>query len=191
MKSRDYAWSTSIYLHITDIQLGPQAQEFIEYLSSPSAQRVIQRAGFVDITPEVIPLSSQGQRLALSVQTGNTEQLIELQDLLKTLVGASRLTTTLILEDDQRTLDARSNSELVHLYRFLGSDRHDFKEVLGLSGAFEQSTLAETLDLVSEKIGKGLINASGGIKSIQTLSFTNSFPSTCDRNVSNVPRIEI
>ena len=194
MKSRDYAWSTSIYLHITDIQLGPQAQEFIEYLSSPSAQRVIQRAGFVDLTPEVIPLSSQGQRLALSVQTGNTEQLIELQDLLKTLVGASRLTTTLILEDDQRTLDARSNSELVHLYRFLGSDRHDFKEVLvlGLSGAFEQSTLAETLDLVSEKkIGKGLINASGGIKSIQTLSFTNSFPSTCDRNVSNVPRIEI
>lgn len=153
MKSRDYAWSTSIYLHITDIQLGPQAQEFIEYLSSPSAQRVIQRAGFVDLTPEVIPLSSQGQRLALSVQTGNTEQLIELQDLLKTLVGASRLTTTLILEDDQRTLDARSNSELVHLYRFLGSDRHDFKEVLvlGLSGAFEQSTLAETLDLVSEK----------------------------------------
>jgi phosphate transport system substrate-binding protein len=153
MKSRDYAWSTSIYLHITDIQLGPQAQESIEYLSSPSAQRVIQRAGFVDLTPEVIPLSSQGRRLALSVQTGNTEQLIELQDLLKTLVGASRLTTTLILEDDQCTLDSRSNSELVHLYRFLGSDRHDFKEVLvlGLSGAFEQSTLAETLDLVSEK----------------------------------------
>ena len=175
MKSRDYAWSTSIYLHITDIQLGPQAQEFIEYLSSPSAQRVIQRAGFVDLTPEVIPLSSQGQRLALSVQTGNTDQLIELQNLLKTIEGASRLTTTLILEDDQRTLDARSNSELVHLYRFLGSDRHDFKEVLvlGLSGASEKNALIESLDLVSEKIGKGLINASGGIKSIQTLSFTN------------------
>ena len=193
IKSRDHAWSTSIYLHITDRQLGSQAQEFIEYLSSPSAQRVIQRAGFVDLTPEVIPLSSQGQRLSLSVQTGNAEQLIELQNLLKTLVGASRLTTTLILEDDQRTLDARSNSELVHLYRFLGSDRHDFKEVLvvGLSGAFEESTLTKTLDLVSEKIGKGLINASGGIKSIQTYSFSNSFPSTCDRNVSSVPRIEI
>ena len=91
---------------------------------------MIQRAGFVDLTPEVIPLSSQGQRLALSVQTGNADQLIELQNLLKTLVGASRLTTTLVLEDDQRTLDPRSNSELVHLYRFLGSDRHDFKEVL-------------------------------------------------------------
>ena len=193
VKSRDYAWSTSIYLHITDLQLGPQAQEFIEYLSSPSAQRVIQRAGFVDRTPEVIPLSSQGQRLALSVQTGNADQLIELQNLLKTLVGASRLTTTLILEDDQRTLDARSISELVHLYRFLGSDRHDFKEVLvlGLSGASEKDALTETLDLVSEKIGKGLINASGGIKSIQTRSFTNSFPSTCDRNVSNRPHIEI
>jgi phosphate transport system substrate-binding protein len=193
VKSRDYAWSTSIYLHITDLQLHPQAQEFIEYLSSPSAQRVIQRAGFVDLTPEVIPLSSQGQRLALSVQTGNADQLIELQNLLKTLVGASRLTTTLILEDDQRTLDARSISELVHLYRFLGSDRHDFKEVLvlGLSGASEKDALTETLDLVSEKIGKGLINASGGIKSIQTRSFTNSFPSTCDRNVSNRPHIEI
>ena len=154
---------------------------------------MIQRAGFVDLTPEVIPLSSQGQRLALSVQTGNADQLIELQNLLKTLVGASRLTTTLILEDDQRTLDARSISELVHLYRFLGSDRHDFKEVLvlGLSGASEKDALTETLDLVSEKIGKGLINASGGIKSIQTRSFTNSFPSTCDRNVSNRPHIEI
>ena len=193
IKSRDYAWSASIYLHITDLQLGPQAQEFIEYLSSPSAQRVIQRAGFVDLTPEVIPLSSQGQRLALSVQTGNAEQLIELQNLLKTLEGASRLTTTLILEDDQRTLDARSNSELVHLYRFLRSDRHDFKEVLvlGLSGTSEKTTLTETLDLVSDKIGKGLINASGGIKSIQAHSFSNSFPSTCDRNVSNAPRIEI
>ena len=193
IKSRDYAWSTSIYLHITDLQLGPQAQEFIEYLSSPSAQRVIQRAGFVDLTPEVISLSSQAQRLALSVQTGNAEQLSELQNLLKTLVGASRVTTTLILEDDQRTLDTRSNSELVHLYRFLRSDRHDFKEVLvvGLSGASEKNTLTETLDLVSEKIGKGLINASGGIKSIQTHSFSNSFPSTCDRNVSNAPRIEI
>lgn len=193
IKSRDYAWSTSIYLHITDLQLGPQAQEFIEYLSSPSAQRVIQRAGFVDLTPEVIPLSSQGQRLALSVQTGNTDQLIELQDVLETLVGASRLTTTLVLEDDQRTLDPRSNSALVHLYRFLGSDRHDFEEVLvlGLSGASDKNALTETLDLVSEKIGKGLINASGGIKSIQTHSFSNSFPSTCDRNVSNLPRIEI
>jgi len=133
VKSRDYAWSTSIYLHITDLQL---------------------------------------------------------QNLLKTLVGASRLTTTLILEDDQRTLDARSISELVHLYRFLGSDRHDFKEVLvlGLSGASEKDALTETLDLVSEKIGKGLINASGGIKSIQTRSFTNSFPSTCDRNVSLISK---
>ena len=73
-------------------------------ISSPSAQRVIQRAGFVDLTPEVIPLSSQGQRLALSVQTGNTDQLIELQNLLKTIEGASRLTTTLILKDDQRSL---------------------------------------------------------------------------------------
>lgn len=111
----------------------------------------------------------------------------------KTLLGASRLTTTLVLEDDQRTLDPRSNSELVHLYRFLGSDRHDFKEVLvlGLSGASDKNALTETLDLVSEKIGKGLINASGGIKSIQTHSFSNSFPSTCDRNVSNLPRIEI
>ena len=127
------------------------------------------------------------------MQTGNAEQLSELQNLLKTLVGASRLTTTLILEEDQRTLDTRSNSELVHLHRFLGSEGHDFKEVLvvGLSGASEQNTLTETLELVSEKIGKGLINASGGIKSIQTHSFSNSFPSTCDRNVSNVPRIEI
>ena len=38
IKSRDYAWSTSIYLHITDLQLGPQAQEFIEYLFSLCAK---------------------------------------------------------------------------------------------------------------------------------------------------------
>ena len=35
IKSRDYAWSTSIYLHIMELQLGLPAQEIIEYLSSP------------------------------------------------------------------------------------------------------------------------------------------------------------
>ena len=62
VKSRDYAWSTSIYLHITDLQLDPQAQEFIEYLSSPSAQRVIQRAGFVDL-PRLFPYHHKANAL--------------------------------------------------------------------------------------------------------------------------------
>jgi phosphate transport system substrate-binding protein len=180
-------------MHVTNLQLGPQGQEFIEYLSSVSAQRVIQRAGFIDLTPEIIPLSAQGQRLALSVQTGNAEQLLELQKLIKTLAGSNRLTTTLFLQDDLRTLDLRSNSELMHLYRFLGSRRHNFKDVLvvGLSGSSESDLLGETLDKFSEEIGKNLINTSGGNKYIQTHLFNRSFPSTCDLSSANVPRIEI
>jgi phosphate transport system substrate-binding protein len=193
IKSRDYVWSVPVYMHVTNLQLGPQGQEFIEYLSSVLAQRVIQRAGFIDLTPEIIPLSAQGQRLALSVQTGNAEQLLELQKLMKTLAGSNRLTTTLFLQDDLRTLDLRSNSELMHLYRFLGSRRHNFKDVLvvGLSGSSESDLLGETLDKFSEEIGKNLINTSGGIKSIQTHLFNRSFPSTCDLSIANVPRIEI
>lgn len=193
IKSRDYAWSAPIYMHITDLQLGPQGQEFIDYLSSLSAQRVIQRAGFIDLTPEVIPLNAQGERLALSVQSANTEQFVELQDLLNTLEGASRLTTTLVLEDEQDTLDVRSTSELTHLYRFLGSDRHDFKEVLvvGLTGAAKQGHLDSLLDEVSVKIGKGMINTVGSINAIQTHSFAGSFPYMCDLDMTNMPRIEI
>ena len=63
IKSRDYAWSTSIYLHITDLQLGPQALEFIEYLSSPSAQRVINAQVLLISHPGLFPCHHKANAL--------------------------------------------------------------------------------------------------------------------------------
>lgn len=193
IKSRDYIWTTPFFLHASSLQRGPQAEEFVNYLSSISAQRVIQRAGFVDLSPEVIPLSAQGQRLAFAVQNGDSAQLGELQQTVRILNGASRLTTTLVFDDGLKNLATRAQSELSHLNRFLGQDRNGFQEVLVVSFAekSQKEQMSELLKLVSREIGKGLTNSFGSIKSIETHNFANVLPLHCSDAISNAPRIEI
>ena len=61
IKSRDYAWSTSLSAYH-----GPTTRpkhEFIEYLSSPSAQRVIQRAGLLISHPRLFPYHHKANAL--------------------------------------------------------------------------------------------------------------------------------
>ena len=154
---------------------------------------MIQRAGFVDLSPEVIPLSAQGQRLAFAVQNGDSAQLGKLQQTVRILNGASRLTTTLVFDDGLKNLATRAQSELSHLNRFLGQDRNGFQEVLVVSFAekSQKEQMSELLKLVSREIGKGLTNSFGSIKSIETHNFANVLPLHCSDAISNAPRIEI
>ena len=82
VKSGDYPFNAPIFIHTSPYRLGTQAQEFLDYVTSPAAQMIIQRAGFVDQMMEEIPITAQGKSLAIAIAQADATTLPQLQALL-------------------------------------------------------------------------------------------------------------
>jgi phosphate transport system substrate-binding protein len=103
----------------------------LTYLRSAPAQLVIRRAGFVDQTPEEIPINAQGQRLANAiVQAGPEVDLGELQRMLAVLGPLQRLTTTFRFGAGSARLDAQSSSNVQQLAQALEGGFYDARRLV-------------------------------------------------------------
>lgn len=126
LKAEDYPLATPLFLYTPARRLPLFAREFLAWLTTPSAQLVVRRTGFVNLSPASIPLSDQGERLSYAVsQAGEEVSLGDLQEMITALDGAERLTTTFRFRGGSTELDAQSRTNILLLAREIEAGIHD------------------------------------------------------------------
>lgn len=131
IKTEDYPLTAPMFLYFPARRLPRVAREFLAFTRGPGAQNVIRRAGFVDQSPEEIPIEAQGNRFANAITVAGPEiPLEELQRMTSTLTPLARLTTSFRFETGSVRLDAQSRSNVQQLARALEQGRYDAREML-------------------------------------------------------------
>ena len=122
VKAEDYPLALPIFLLTPPRRLPLMAREFLEFLSSPTAQQVISAAGYVDRSASRQPMTADGLRLINAIQgAGDDITLADLKRLVNLMDGADRLSLTFRFEDGSSTLDAQSQDNLADLARLIAS----------------------------------------------------------------------
>ncbi|SDD66854.1 substrate-binding domain-containing protein [Ruegeria marina] len=133
IKTEDYPLNSPMFLYMPARRLPKVAREFLAYMRSPAAQIVIRRAGFVDQAPELIPIATQGNRLANAIAAAGEEvPLSELQRLIATVSGLQRLSLSFRFETGSSRPDAQSRTNIVQLAQALESGAYDARRLLFL-----------------------------------------------------------
>ena len=145
LKTGDYPLTMPLYLYLPEYRIAPQAADFLAWLRSNEAQAVIRRAGFVDQGVVPIGWDEQGERLANAIlQAGSEVSLTELQEMLRTLDGQARLSTTFRFAEGATTLTPVSESHLLFLAQAIRDGQFDGRR-LTLAG-FSDGTGAASIN---------------------------------------------
>ena len=120
VKAQDYPLTLPVFLLTPRHRLPLVAREFLEFLSSPEAQRAVARAGYIDRSAERQPMTSDGLRLINAIKgAGSETTLDDLKALVALMDGADRLSLTFRFEGGTTTLDAASRGNLTDLAQML------------------------------------------------------------------------
>lgn len=131
IKTEDYPLTAPMFLYFPARRLPKIAREFLSYTRSQSAQIVIRRAGFVDQTPEEIPINLQGARFANAIAASGADvPLEELQRMVSRLAPMKRLTTSFRFQAGSTRLDAQSRSNIQQLARALEAGTYDARRLV-------------------------------------------------------------
>jgi len=131
LKAEDYPLTSPLFIYTPGRRLPKLAREFLSFLRSPGAQRVVTRAGFVDQTPVEIPLDAQGDRIANAIAgAGEETSLQDLQHMIATLRRFKRLSITFRFETGSSNLDAQSRENVEALALRLEQGVFDGREIV-------------------------------------------------------------
>jgi len=131
LKTEDYPLAMPLFLYTPARRLPKTAREFLAFLRSPAAQRVVRRVGFVDQQIGEVGIERQGQRLANAIAlAGEETPLDELQRMVTVLRPAKRLTVTFRFETGSTRLDAQSRGNVLLLARLLEAGYFGGRELM-------------------------------------------------------------
>ncbi len=130
LRSEDYPLALPLMMFTPARRLPLYARQFLEFTSSPAADLVIRRSGFVDQSITTSDFSILGDRLAHAItRAGPDVPLSELQRLVAGLRGRDRLSTTFRFEAGTK-LDIQSRENIMRLARALETGAFDGKSLL-------------------------------------------------------------
>lgn len=136
--SAPYPLTLHFWTYTGEPRLPDIARGFLTFAASPEAQRVVDRAGFIDQRPRPIPLEAEGRRLSRAVQSLSAElALSDLQKVLTRLQGFERLPLVLRIGEGSEALSRESESLARGLASHLDTGRYDTRSLLfvGLTGS--------------------------------------------------------
>lgn len=152
VKTEDYPLTAPAFLYVPARRLPALAREFLRYTRSAPAQIVIRRAGFVDQSPEEVPLDLQGDRFANAILVAEgADGLSELQRMARRLGPLRRLTTSFRFEPGSSRLDAQSRSNVLQLAQALESGTYDGREILFVGFSDGAGPAASNLTIASKR----------------------------------------
>lgn len=131
IKTEDYPLTAPMFLYLPARRLPKIARDFLAYTRGPAAQIVIRRAGFVDQSPEEVPIALQGERFANAIALAETSvPLADVKAIVSRLSNHKRLTTTFRFRPGMSALDPQSQSNAQQLARALELGRYDGRELV-------------------------------------------------------------
>jgi len=187
IKAGDYPLTVPIYAHLAPFHHGPQVSEFLEYLASPAAQMVIQRAGFVDQMLEEIPIAAQGDRIAYAVATADAGSFEHVQAMLKDLQNAYRLTMTFRFDAGGADLDEQSKSQIERLKGLIKSGRFKGRTLYFVGFSDQEGDYTANLALsqnraatVLQSVLAGLDGTDIDIAAMKSMGYGPVLPMACE-----------
>lgn len=188
IKTEDYPLTAPMFLYFPARRLPLITREFLAFTRGPSAQIVIRRAGFVDQTPEEIPVEEQGNRFANAIITAGIETpLEELQRMTATVVPMARLTTSFRFEAGSIRLDAQSRSNVQQLARALEQGQYDARRLMfvgfsdgeGVARANREIALRRA-EAVQRAVSAAAVTANLSRIDLRVDAFGEAMPIACD-----------
>ncbi len=188
IKTEDYPLTAPMFLYTPARRLPALARDFLAFTRSDEAQRVIRRAGFVDQSPDEVPLDVQGDRLANAIAVAEGEEgLRQLQEMTQALSELQRLTITFRFEPGSIRLDAQSRSNVQALAHALESGRYDGRRLVfvGFSDGAGPSAPNLAISLRrAETVRRAVIEAAETADldhvAIEATAFGEALPMACD-----------
>jgi len=191
IKTEDYPLTSPMFLYLPARRLPKIGREFLAFLRSPSAQLVIRRAGFVDQTPEEIPVNDQGQRFVNAIHSAGPEvPLQELQRLVRTLSPLRRLTISFRFEAGSVRLDAQSRSNVQQLARAMEQGQYDSRSLLFVGFSDGEGAAVANRDIAlrrAEAVRRAVQAAAVTVDfehvGLEVDAFGEALPMACDDSV--------
>ncbi len=188
IKTEDYPLTAPMFLYFPARRLPQVARDFLAFIRSPTAQLVIRRAGFVDQTPEEIPVEDQGNRFTNAITvTGAENTLEELQRMTATLKPMARLSTSFRFETGSVRLDAQSRSNVQQLARALEVGQYDARRLLFVGFSDGEGPARANREIAlrrAEAVRQGVINAAITVNLDRVVldvdAFGEAMPMACD-----------
>ena len=187
VKAQDYPLTLPVFLLKPRHRLPLVARDFLGFLSTPAAQGVIARAGYVDRSVERLPMGADGARLINAIKgAGEETRLSDLQALVAAMEGAERLSLTFRFEEGGNTLDGPSRDSLADLAQMLEAGLFAGKSLI-LAGFSDGAGAAEANRTLSQTRAEAVLAA---LKTLvpgmpveqlpATAGFGESLPMACD-----------
>lgn len=186
LMTEDYPLTLPLFLYFPELPRAPATENFILWLQSVDAARVVARTGLAGLVSEEIPLDRQGERLANAIrQAGTDVSLAELQRLLNTLDQGVRLTPTFRFEVGSTRLDAQSRANVQRLAAEIMAGRYDGQRLILAGFTDARGPAGQNRDLararagaVARRLNEALPEETG--VSIETAAFGEAMPMACD-----------
>ncbi|MDH3262749.1 MAG: phosphate ABC transporter substrate-binding/OmpA family protein [Paracoccaceae bacterium] len=188
IRSEDYPLVAPLFLYAPARRLPAIARDFLAFLSTPTAERVIRRAGFTDLGARRVPLAAQGERLGKAIlAAGDEVPLSALQEMVRALEGAERLSPTFRFRPGAAGLDAPSRGNAIHLSEALEAGVYDGRELIfagfsdGEGGAAANLRISRTrAETVMNAVRALSETADFGRVRLSALAFGEALPMACD-----------
>lgn len=188
IKAGDYPLAAPIFLYRPAIRLPQAGRDFMRFLRTGSAERVIQRVGLVDQSIDEIPLSDQGTRLANAIaQAGLEVGLSDLKEMIALMTDTRRLTLTYRFAGGSTALDAPSRSNVGLLADALEAGEFDGRHLtfVGFSDGQGDAKLNKRLAARrAEAVRRAVIEVAetynSAVVDIDTAAFGEALPMACD-----------
>lgn len=188
IKTEDYPLNAPMFLYFPARRLPKLARDFLTYTRGPSGQVVIRRAGFVDQISEEIPINMQGDRLANAVSVvADDVTFADTQEMMTTLSGKKRLTTSFRFQTGSSRLDAQSRSNVHQLARAIEAGRYDAKKLyfVGFSDGEGPAKINRNIALKRAEAVRNAVLAAAETANpdrllLETSAFGEAMPMACD-----------
>jgi phosphate transport system substrate-binding protein len=188
IRSEDYPLVAPLFIYVPARRLPAIARDFLSFLSTPAAERVIRRAGFTDLGARRVSLAQQGERLAKAIlAAGDETTLAALQDMVRALEGAERLSPTFRFRAGAAGLDASSRGNAILLSEAMEAGVYDGHELIfagfsdGEGGAASNLRIARNrAETVMSAVRALSETANFNRLQLTALAFGEALPMACD-----------
>lgn len=188
IRAEDYPLALPLYLYTPARRLPLMAREFLDWLQTPAAQQVVQRAGFVDQQPREVPIAAQGSRLRGAIlNAGPDVSLGDLQALTRGLEGARRMTLSFRFRSGATRLDAHSLGNIDRIARDIEAGLYDGQELILVGFSDGEGPAAGNLRIAQQRaqtverlLREAAQHADFAALSITAEAYGEALPLACD-----------
>jgi len=129
IKTEEYPLTRRLYAY-ADAQ-NETIKDFVKFVSSDAAQKVVAEQGFVDLGAAIQPINQQGLRFAASVLPNDADVTFEqIQAMVQELITADRLSLTFRFDNASARLDTRAKADIERLVELMSGSQLENKELI-------------------------------------------------------------